>query len=1320
MAYKTLIMFLDRLPTESDETEQTLNMITFAADGNNELVFRQFTNDSDRNFCERSYMTLIRHLKQKRTSLTKQNFGEPFFSLFVRRLERLLNILNSRIGPEEGSVSIQDWSKAFENIFFLLFECHEVVGQTRSFPSDSINATLLRVFPRLDQMKQISLITKLCFLIDLFERKFPGLAVRLKNLMVGLYFNNFNDSEIRTFLCYNILEFSKEKPQFVENRVLDFYTGKYIRRASTFRLTNPDYTLLESLIRNFGQQGATKTVELGKFFENLSGVFGWQFIFFHPVYVAFVDNWWSKNGPLDVVFCNYWEQFFNRLTDCSHQIIKGKKNEFGDSVRVELVPNLLLLKSLLRTNCAEQLKEKLRPLCAKVEQSLLELHRRIRKNMFYDSPDHNQFFKIACKMIDYELKEPRKEPKAEETVPNQRAEEQQIDKEAVDNGIEAIAQGVEEAQQVFLRQDSSQAVNDLSAESLELFERSQKQVKPATCTGFFAESREDCEQSCYSLDLSYPKCTRNKMLFRRFQFGEMAVVTAAPILQNTATQVEQIDCELFSNRPTDEAHKRHKSVESTQKKHEFPGIAFFNKYMKTRRRNERLKDEASFRSRLINERKFQNLSAKIEQRLNAHGNTLFKTNPSYPRYAELRHSMDKDRPVFYPFTFSFTSLTEIERRAIQGNFDVHKNLMRLLFNRYSKRVASRNAPGDSQPASKPQRVLTAPGFISLVKFISPVYANYDQKMNTLLFQFITSRFRSGLSSKSAIVFPQFRPLIAQFAYAMHCGPLKENNPFECFQELLANVKETLEDQLVFENDEILNVNVDRQLLSHYQELLKADPETPLPQNFHIRKVRQYESAGKKVEPNSKESKVIVSSILKDVFLAAFDIRFDSSEIRAVERLIVVQEKPIDHQFGDSELPGYAVSAKKDQNRLAAKAEDCNNYLHKKALKLTNNPIEGLSVPLKLLILNESKTPKSDLLEVANLLEQMLRKVEVFAAGKEVKLDAQTGKLMNSVLLQRRDKNQENLPPIVQRHSSMKLVYHPLKKSGVKKLKSDQNVDEKRTRSLQKVALGKPAEKNSDVTKRIEKYRAEVKERKQRAEQEAAEKEAAIKREIQSLVLAFKSRSIPKLKNYIKEKELQGKQRLQELQSSKLIKPLPETKKPREQTVHQEFQQMMENHKLWEKRLKALWQSNEIINAFTESADELRTMFNTISAKFSAPDLMHLRSDKPYQTWGFRETVEFCKENGIYPELMTQGDIKNARRKALESTSAADQFKFDQFKHFLVQVFAKFKDRQGWGDYELYDAALFSQMLRELRQRKLDKFVSKANKSQQKVDIKGGS
>lgn len=1347
---QTLLIVLDGLDWHSEHTKEVLQTILWAANNAPLPVFEIFVSSKNEHFCPFAFFVVLKHFKLAGHDLNRNNFTDQFFFHLGKKLDATLTLLAASPKTDNPLPPLAT-TNSLDFVFFLLFDCSEFIGYTKSFPTDALCSVFLKIFGKMEQLRQITFVTRMSHLVKTSEKRFPSLVAKLKNFLLSLYLDNFGDQEIRTLLGHNLIGFIPEVYGAPHERLLDFYLTKYVRRYNTFRLTDPDLLIFDRTIRALTDKNGSKLMEVATFFETLSLSFGWQFTFFHPIYLYFVERFWGVSGVVDKQLMLYWEHFFTRTLDCALNILKGKKNEFDEQLRLEFVPNIRLLKAVLELPISKQLREKGVVQCGKIEGMTVEYAQKQTRRSYYGEFEHNQFFKAICELVGYKLGGGKTEAEEVATESPRTPEGQQEDQAAAvplplaelpenpDRPLEAEPESPPKEPEAPIPE---QIVAERPAEIRSAVAESCESLVGARISD--SRAQVDQNRSCFGyLGTKVPEDewtgTVEAANFRRYQ-SEVKIVKkesqdrsfdsfepekfADPTPDQAPASPPSIHEELRP--PTPQAPSDPEIPEPTEQPKppapeslpqpvpSFVGIKNFTKFVNETNRKRQL--SAAFAQKLTKQVQVQRegLFQSIERRLNAHGNSLFGTVGRSQDYAELCRSMDRDRPVYFPFTFSPTSLSAEEKIALKQNFYLHKNLMRILFNRFAHKATIKVTQADQTVVDTPSVVLSVSQFILLARSLGAAYQQVDHLKCVKLFKYVNSRFAGGAHLKSEILFSQFRLLVTQFAYMMHSGPFQEYHPFVCFEKFLENVKRSTDDPLAFENDEMLAVNVDKRVVAHFQEILRREADVPLPPNLRLKRVTEFYTEPTDPQPPKKESRRVVEWVIRDILMAAFDISFVPAVIQKTTYQIVVQDKPIDFKYkeaGEGHPSGdLKTSRVVPEEGVPSKAPDGNDFLHRKRLKMVSNPIEGLPVPLKLLIMNSPENDKSTLIDVAHLLEHLVKKVEVLAtAQKPVELDNKTGRILNTALIGRERRSSVPQSDALQRYKSLKLVYRSLKRKISAKKGAAANT--KPENFLPKLQVQKrTAELFPEKIKKIENFRAEKRTQKEQTEAENQRKNQEFQEEILKLVAKFKEKSVPKLKNAIKEAEKVGKKRVEKVNKSLHLPKLPKISSQTTHKLQSDHEVQKENQQTWEGHIKELWASIEVRNAFSEWTASLRRLFQSVADQFGDKTVASsLEALRPVGSWGFRETLQFCKEAGIYPGLMSQGDVKHARRKALELTNNGKHFAFEQFKHFLIQVFVKIKSVQGWTDFTDFDPSLFHQMLRDLHGRRLDQFLSKVRR-----------
>ena len=1264
---------MDKFKANEEESQHVLKVLIWAVDEELDRIFKIFFDENHETFCENSYFNLLKHLKLKEIKFLKSNFGDFFFILLVKKVENCLNLIVKSIKMEDQIQMQSQMTKNLDFIFFILFKCSEVLGHAKNLPIENICIMFLKVFPKLELIKQITLVTKVCFLMNLYEKKFPNLSTRLRTFLLTLYLENFNDSEIRIFIACNILEFASDNVSFVQTRLVDFYTLKYSKRAKNFTLSQSDYFFLENSIINLNEKQASKINDINVFFEFISGSFAWQFIFFHPLYVSFINRFLRSNSNFEKQFLLYWEHFFNKILDCSHNIIKGNKAEFADTMKLECVPNIHLLKMLLQSKNEAYIRCKFVAFCSKLETHICEYYTKIQKKTADAKSDYNVYFKTICELMNYKL---IKFPNKNEEIVDLKSDN--IDNPKKDESENNKKWNVREKPLIFFpkikKRDHSKGGIDHSCESMEIAVEQEEYAVVKSCIDFKNECLND------SRDNFKPFLTK---IINKNKKSKVC----------SENKLEKMnDFEIQKNYSKQKGKPKSVSQKHKMKKG-FPGILFYREFSQKMRNSNQIIERKNEQQSTNSLKRTKRLGQKIEKQMNLHGNSLFAIKKDRTSFEFLRKNIDTEQIMCYPITFNMNTLSALEIKALLNNFQIHKHLMLFYFRKYSNSkmiVINRN---NVQSIEQKLSVMNVSQFMIFVKSLSVKYNIVETKNIFQIIKFINKRYKVGHFLTDSIVFDQFKFLLFQFAYLMHSGPLNNETPFECFCDFMQIVKTNIGD-LTFENDKILKVGVDKNLVGHYQQIVKGDYLFELPINFKTIQVVEY--FGEEINQNQskKEARIITESILNEIILSTFEIRMSQAKIFKRTFSNVVQIKSIDYQFKENTLLTNIENSDRQKNVLKkpkipenlAKSKEGNDFLHKKYFKMIYNPIDDLPLNLKLLVLKEQICKKTDLLEVSNLIEQMIKKVEILAIGRPVKLNNGTGKILNAFEEGKNSLAVSYILPPVNRRSVVKLNYRNLK---VKK-----KVEKEKSKSQSKIE--KKTKINFEKIAEIEKFKQFIKEKKKNDVQKKLEKENQMKQEIKEVISTFKNKSVPKLQMYIRNSQQKGQEKIKK-NSKKSLPLIPPLKNLQIlDSLHKINISQKKSRELFWNNLNLFWEKKEIQEVLTDSKSVLFDLFAKYASKFCNPDLIQTREiHETFVFWSFREVLFFVKEQRLYPTIYSSSEIKRTFTDIMSVTQAETKFGFEQFKFFILHLHLKIIEKKGEREISIWETEKLDHTIRLL-------------------------
>lgn len=1318
---KKLVVLLDRFKHTEDESDLILEVIFWVVDGKNDSAFQFFLVENKENFYNNSYFNLLRFFKKKEIDFNKSNFNDSFFQLLLRKMNQNIAAIARSMKENDQLQMLSELSKSLEFLFFILFKCSEIVGYVKFFPLDNICNTLLKVFPKIELIKQISLVTKICMLFTFYEKKFPNFSIRLKNFLFSLYFENFYDLEIRSFIACNILDFAAENPFFIQTRISDFFSQKYCKRMTNYRLSCADYTLLEISMKNINEKQTLKVNELIAFFEFISGSISWQFIFFQELYASVIDRFWFLNSPFEKNFLMFWDHFFNRILEQSFNIFKGKKGELMDAIKIDCIPNIILLKKVLRIN-GSFFKTKLMHFCNRIETHVCEYLAKFKKKFIDQKFDYNVYIKMICDLMGYSLKEiqlqeqerdskknvKKNKPKKKRKTDIQKNEklECEVHNSSVEKKYSVLPNEIKSSHNFYkvsvLKNEGSNLKKQPFSKCRSCFNFGENNLKIAN---LIANTNKNETSALASIN------SNNHL--KNVQFDHLIAKTELndKIIKNNNDLV----CSELIERQSD-IKSKHINIEISY------GIDILNKLSLQKQLKNKLNEQQKKEEIMNLQKNKKKLSLAIEKRLNHHGGSLFEPKRNLSPYQILRKRIDVDRIDYYSHCFNPESISSIENKALLNNFKIHKNLIKSIFNKFAciKTVKMTNEEGFSEIINS--EVISIHQIIVMMKSFGNDYAQTDHNQIRKIINFVNSKSNSVINVKNCVNFSDFHRFLFQLTYYVHSGFLKEKGPFECFQIFLENLREKTNDQLLFVNDHMLLSNVDKKLLSYYQSQIQNDPYFVLPLNFKCIEIAEYGIDKNEPEIIKKESKRVCSSILRDLILDNFEINLLKCRISKRKVFIVIQEHPIDtsfeankhiHQNNSVEKSNIFLEDEKNMlkkfpNKFEIKGND---FLHKKRFKIVGNPINDLSLSMKLLVISSPDSLKQNYLCVANLLEQVLKKVELLSFQKNIKISEQTGKILNSVLIKNQTKIEKENQSRIFKKSSSQIIHAFIKK------KKEKSKSRQKSKSLSRKKNTQNFEKNAETMKKIEEYRNLIKIKKENEIFKQLEKEKKEKENFLQLVTIFKNKSMPKLKMYIKNLEAKGKEKLKLFENELSFKIPIQKNLEIYKSLHQ-FNEIKKMERFsFISQIEKLHQNIEFKLVLEKYNPQLVEVFKIYSNKYSTSNFIKRADEEDINFyWGLREFRLFLKDHLLLILFQDDQEIKNVFERIVLQNTVDKIFRFCEFLTFLIQLYVKSKNQSDEKSNYLYESAKFEVLLTNLFKKQVHKVFIFSNIQSKKLKM----
>lgn len=279
--------------------------------------------------------------------------------------------------------------------------------------------------------------------------------------------------------------------------------------------------------------------------------------------------------------------------------------------------------------------------------------------------------------------------------------------------------------------------------------------------------------------------------------------------------------------------------------------------------------------------------SKVKSTLEAHGKSIFpessygakriETEPQSKLFCSKKDTKSqKLRKPTYPNTFNVQALDETEAKAMRSNFKLHKNLFSVLFKKFAERKNSENFEQKNLRIIINNKSQLAGFLISIGKFgdfLSQIDTEFSGVASAFLvnvFRYVRLGIQKSGGRPTELDFSGFEDAIFQFAYYWFNRDTLFRSPLKCFQLFLEKMSRNCNKNNRFDNDYILNVNADPDLVTHFMQKLKADPETRLPKGFELITKPYFESEEQETSI-SREPKKIVTSILYDLIMEKLDI-----------------------------------------------------------------------------------------------------------------------------------------------------------------------------------------------------------------------------------------------------------------------------------------------------------------------------------------------------------------------------------------------------------------------------------------------------------------
>lgn len=855
-------------------------------------------------------------------------------------------------------------------------------------------------------------------------------ANQFYSFLLGLYTNQSQSSEIKQFTGQQLLELFNRFKHMKVKHLIDYFATNLPKLCQEGTVTELDLRLLEKCQLSLGSKEEISALEIDKFCEMysnvcLNGPF-WQMCLLESSYFALCKQSWIDQPSNNARFGPLWESIFETFVYITKRQLKSKEHEKQKLDATESNYFVHLLQKVVNLK-PEYFRDTFYPLCERLFRKLVDFVETSKNLAKSTSPKKNNYFQKACKILGFEFGDrlldavEKREEEAQIVVKSTKKiraqNETKAERETLTGNVnnrQILSKSMMPAVEVKMNSPGSKH-RSLAAPNGHNISR---RLEPM----FQNEIRTNAQKLDHFLKENFPIVSHQK----ESENGEKRALTEGDFLEESKEQLPHIPNEA-------ELKAKQKAFINDEILKRFRKHKFKIQQAKELQANEEEKALEKFIKMHVR------AQTQVEATMQARGHTLaapslysqsliendaeFLIKILQPRGA-VRKTAKQRKRAQYPNTFNVNAVSALELSAMSNNFILHKNLFSVLFKQYADvHKLDRTEEEGVLPVKASQLdelEINVLKFQELLKTIDSDFADVASQVFVNIFRYVNLGVQQQLKKSTVLNFSGFEMALKQAAYYLYTRELQFRTPLYCFNLFLSKMEKVCNKHEQFQNDFVLNVKADRQLVSYFTKLKRANPEAQLPPNFESLKVLKFTTfdSGLKIE---KEPRRIVTSILFDLIMEKVDVQMVVCDINKEsvtlvrQKIALAEEVRADcsqcqpqkqKQLADGKvMVGQNESVQFYKNSILDVNEQQNSQRFDKIarsrdllpksrqLRAAYKPPDLLSLSLKLAVVSDTKNCRKAVLEAAECLESLLGRVETFKPEDISKID-ESGKIVN--------------------------------------------------------------------------------------------------------------------------------------------------------------------------------------------------------------------------------------------------------------------------------------------------------------------------------------
>lgn len=658
----------------------------------------------------------------------------------------------------------------------------------------------------------------------------------------------------------------------------------------------------------------------------------------------------------------------------------------------------------------------------------------------------------------------------------------------------------------------------------------------------------------------------------------------------------------------------------------------------------------------------EKLQKTIQLRLKLNGRNLTVKSSQNRTYDELLQHFDVGFNIYFPFNYQKTALSTFEKKAIFHNFNLHKNFFRSQFRTYAQKINVEQMDINNVVNNDFKFHINPKSFFNCLKNLNQNLVK-NLKMQDLhqIFLLLKNKEESCLKDKFELESERFCDLLSQFSYRRFLNE-QSKSVFECFEFFFDLIKKNLQLKHLFENDYLLNAEADKDLISHFQKIININPDFLLPLNFEKVEIVEYKTE----KSDISESIQIARLVIHDIMMMTFEMNFNCPFLSKKTKFVIRQKMSIYEDFNFECKKCYPNDQNKDISKLNNNDLIYNTMHHSLGPKHSHK-ISTLSLNLKLEILSNNKNCKKDLFFVAEILESVLKRVDVFTDQRPFEVAFKNNNLKinknqqnieifnqqkNNIQIQSLSKKTEK-PKSVKKH----LFYLPNKIKSVRKMENvDQSKDSKNI-ELQNRQLVEKMNRMRLQKIEIAEHRQAIEQKKQEEAKIIALNEREKNQKRIDEYKKFQQKELQKLTEYFKKKQV-----VKEINDQSINRKKDFQKKSSKKIL--DIKKFFERQNLEKKALLSfkksltskLLETNGIKKRFKHY--KIQSIFLERCQKLENGEFLT-------KTWTLKEFLKFSKDYYLYKNVFALDQLKYIFENIREIMSSDKVFNLQCFEYFIV-------------------------------------------------------